>query len=87
VEVLPDGSRDLTAHVAVDAVADRVGGRLRSQRDALRELGVSGARPALALATSDPATYVRELARATEAAELTATGGLGEFYWVVSSTG
>jgi hypothetical protein len=87
VEVLPDGSRDLTAHVAVDAVADRVGGRLRSQRDALRELGVSGARPALALATSDPATYVRELARATEAAELTATGGLGDFYWVLSSTG
>lgn len=87
VDVLPDGSRDVTAHVAVDAVADRVGARVRRQRDALRELGVRGERPDLALATSDPATYVRSLAEATEAAELTAEGGLGDFWWVVSSVG
>jgi SAM-dependent MidA family methyltransferase len=84
VDVLPDGSRDVTAHVAVDAVADRVGGVVRRQRDVLRELGVSGERPDLGLATRDPAAYVRALAGATEAAELTAEGGLGDFFWVVT---
>ncbi len=84
VDVLPDGSRDVTAHVAVDSVAERAGGRTLPQREALRRLGVSGARPDLELATTDPARYVAALARATEAAELTATGGLGDFTWVVS---
>jgi len=84
VDVLPDGSCDVTAHVAVDAVADRVGGVVRRQRDVLHELGVSGERPDLGLATSDPAAYVRALAGATEAAELTAEGGLGDFFWVVT---
>ncbi len=87
VDVLPDGSRDVTAHVAVDAVAARADAAVVSQREALRSLGVSGARPDLALARSDPAGYVRALARATEAAELTAAGGLGDFSWVVSATG
>lgn len=86
VDVLPDGSRDVTAHVAVDSVADRVGGELLRQRDVLRALGVSGERPDLARATSDPAGYVRALVTATEAAELTAPGGLGDFWWVVSVT-
>jgi SAM-dependent MidA family methyltransferase len=87
VDVLPDGSRDVTAHVAVDAVAAPVGGRLRRQRDVLRELGVSGGRPDLALATIDPAGYVTGLSEATEAAELTAADGLGDFWWVISATG
>jgi SAM-dependent MidA family methyltransferase len=87
VDVLPDGSRDVTAHVAVDAVADRVGGRVRTQREVLRELGVTGERPDLALATADPAAYLGRLATATEAAELTATGGLGDFSWVVTTRG
>lgn len=85
VDVLPDGSRDVTAHVAVDAVAERVGGRVLRQREALADLGVSGARPPLTLATSDPPAYVRALASATEAAELTATAGLGDFFWVVTN--
>ena len=85
--VLPDGSRDVTAHVAVDAVAAATGGTLVRQRDALRTLGVDGSRPDLALATSDPAGYVRLLSQSTEAAELTAVGGLGDFWWVVSTTG
>ena len=87
VDVLPDGSRDVTAHVAVDAVVDRVGGTLLRQRDALRRLGVDGSRPDLGLATSDPGGYVRALSLATEAAELTAAGGLGDFFWLVSATG
>jgi SAM-dependent MidA family methyltransferase len=85
VEVLPDGSRDLTADVAVDSVAEGVGARVRSQRDVLRELGVSGDRPDLTLATADPSAYVRRLATATEAAELTSVGGLGDFYWVTTT--
>jgi SAM-dependent MidA family methyltransferase len=84
VDARADGSSDVTAHVAVDAVADRVAGTVRRQRDVLRGLGVSGARPDLDLATSDPAGYVRRLATATEAAELTAAHGLGDFWWVTT---
>jgi SAM-dependent MidA family methyltransferase len=87
VHVLPDGSRDVTAHVAVDAVAERVGGEVRRQRDVLRGLGVSGARPHLSQANDDPAGYLRALATATEASELTAPGGLGDFWWIVSFKG
>jgi SAM-dependent MidA family methyltransferase len=87
VEVLPDGSRDVTAHVAVDAVAERVGGRVLRQREVLRALGVSGARPELSLASSDPNGYVRALSGAGEAAELTDNTGLGAFSWVVTATG
>jgi len=87
VDVLPDGSRDVTAHVAVDAVAARVAGAVVRQREALRSLGVDGTRPELALATSDPQGYVRALSRATEAAELTEETGLGGFSWVVSTQG
>ena len=87
VDLLPDGTRDVTAHVAVDAVAERVSGSLLRQRDALRQLGVSGERPDLGLATTEPEAYVRDLARASEAAELIARGGLGDFWWVVSAVG
>ncbi|MFH8465513.1 SAM-dependent methyltransferase [Streptomyces sp. NPDC017991] len=83
---VPDGSCDITAHVALDACA-LPGGRLLSQRDALRMLGVSGERPSLALASTDPAAYVRALAGAGEAAELTARGGLGDFGWLTQPVG
>jgi SAM-dependent MidA family methyltransferase len=82
VDVLPDGSRDVTASLAVDAVADRVGGVVRRQRDVLHDLGVTGTRPDVALAGTDPMAYVAALSLAGEAAELTATGGLGDFWWV-----
>jgi SAM-dependent MidA family methyltransferase len=93
VEPVPDGSCDLTAHVALDACLDaaaRANPRVThslwtTQRAALHALGVSGARPPLALASSDPAAYVRALASAGEAAELTATGGLGSFLWGVQA--
>ncbi|GAA0615529.1 SAM-dependent methyltransferase [Streptomyces crystallinus] len=81
VTPVPDGSCDITSHVAVDACAGP-GASVVSQRDALAELGVSGARPPLSLATTDPASYVRALARAGEAAELVGRGGLGDFWWV-----
>ncbi|MEU6880089.1 SAM-dependent methyltransferase [Streptomyces sp. NPDC046712] len=83
VEPVPDGSCDVTAHVAMDACASAGGGgELVTQREALRGLGVSGERPPLSLASSDPAAYVRALAGAGEAAELTARGGLGDFLWL-----
>lgn len=85
VDVLPDGSRDVTAHVALDAVAERVGAVVRRQRDVLHELGVHGTLPDLALATTDPPAYVRSLASTTGAAELTARGGLGDFCWLVTT--
>jgi hypothetical protein len=86
VDVRPDGSRDVTAHVAVDAVADSVGGSLERQRDALARLGVDGTRPPLELAQSDPPRYLAELALASEAAELRARGGWGDFWWIVTDT-
>jgi hypothetical protein len=81
---VPDGSCDVTAHVAVDAVADRVGGVVRRQRDVLRELGVTGRHPPLRMAASDPADFLARLATASQSAELTRAGGLGDFWWVVS---
>ncbi|MGW1512742.1 SAM-dependent methyltransferase [Streptomyces sp. NPDC002394] len=133
VPPVPDGDRDLTSHVAMDACAGlpaglpagdgdgtddhagaygsgspgltgggpgpdshpdagRTGGgpfgglpvaEIVTQREALRRLGVSGERPALSLASADPAGYVRALASAGEAAELTARGGLGDFLWLI----
>ncbi|WP_416960932.1 SAM-dependent methyltransferase [Streptomyces sp. Agncl-13] len=83
---VPDGSCDITAHVALDACA-LPGARLLTQRAALRALGVTGARPPLTLASTDPTTYVRALASAGEAAELTAPGGLGDFGWLVQAVG
>ncbi|MGW1722240.1 SAM-dependent methyltransferase [Streptomyces sp. NPDC002306] len=83
---VPDGSCDLTAHVALDACA-RPGARRLPQREALSALGLTGARPPLALASSDPAAYVRALASAGEAAELTASGGLGDFGWLLQPVG
>ncbi|MET9393266.1 SAM-dependent methyltransferase [Streptomyces sp. NPDC006624] len=83
---VPDGSCDLTAHVALDACT-LPGGRVLPQRTALRALGVTGARPPLTLASTDPAAYVRALASAGEAAELTAPGGLGDFGWLVQPVG
>ncbi|MCX5430838.1 SAM-dependent methyltransferase [Streptomyces sp. NBC_00257] len=92
VRPVPDGSCDLTSHVALDAcaAAGSCAGappELLSQREALHRLGVSGGRPPLALASADPAGYVRALASAGEAAELTARGGLGDFGWLMQRGG
>ncbi|MFI1995130.1 SAM-dependent methyltransferase [Actinoplanes sp. NPDC020271] len=84
VSPVPDGNCDVTAHVAVDSAALATGtpGELVRQRDALRALGVSGARPALSLAGTDPAAYLRALSGAGEAAELTSATGLGAHWWL-----
>ncbi|MCW2749178.1 MAG: hypothetical protein JWR83_288 [Aeromicrobium sp.] len=86
VDVIPDGSRDVTAHVAVDSVASVVGAQLVRQRDALSALGLDGDRPPIELAHSDPPAYVTALGRSGEVGELIAVGGLGDFWWLVSDT-
>lgn len=78
VQVVPDGTCDITAHVAVDSLD---GQRCR-QREALRALGVDATRPRQEEAHTDPAGYVAALSRASEAAELVARDGLGDFWWV-----
>ncbi|HTJ72399.1 MAG TPA: SAM-dependent methyltransferase [Actinospica sp.] len=88
VPPVPDGRCDLTAHVALDAcaaAAEHVAdwSRTLDQRTALRRLGITGARPDLATAASDPIGYVRALSRASAAAELTDPAGLGGFQWLV----
>lgn len=89
----PDGSCDLTAHVAIDAVAAAGvrGGAdstvLTDQRAALRALGVRGGRPDVELARTDPHAYLQALADAGQQAELVARGGLGDFAWLVQAVG
>ncbi|WP_260439543.1 SAM-dependent methyltransferase [Humibacillus xanthopallidus] len=79
-EPVPDGTMDLTAHVAIDTLdADDVG----RQRDVLRDLGVRGRTPPHALAATDPLGYLRALERAAAEAELIRPGGFGDFWWAV----
>lgn len=101
VPAVPDGSCDVTAHVALDAcaasaaTATGTGGAtdgaaatlLTTQRRALRSLGLSGARPPLELARSAPREYVQALRTAGEDAELIDPAGLGGFGWLVQAIG
>ncbi|NUP49322.1 MAG: hypothetical protein HOW97_18740, partial [Catenulispora sp.] len=91
VPAVPDGSCDLTAHVALDACAAALGPdvetKLTTQREFLRGLGFSGSRPDLAQATTDPVGYLRALSRASAAAELTDRAGLGAFGWLLAFSG
>ncbi|MEU9509487.1 SAM-dependent methyltransferase [Micromonospora sp. NPDC048170] len=93
VPPVPDGSCDVTAHVAVDSVASagaevaRCAYDLVSQREALRALGADGGRPPLSLAANDPAGYVRALAAASAVAELTDPAGLGGHWWLRQPVG
>ncbi|WP_310728357.1 SAM-dependent methyltransferase [Streptomyces sp. N2A] len=86
VRPVPDGSCDITAHVALDACAGP-SAELLTQREALRALGVDGRRPPLSLASTDPAAYIRALGTAGAAAELTDPAGLGGFGWLVEPVG
>lgn len=85
-DVIPDGRRDVTAHVAVDSVASAVDAAVLTQREALGRLGLDASRPSLDLATADPAAYLHDLAAAGEAGELVAKGGLGDFWWLITDT-
>ena len=93
VRPIPDGTRDITAHVAIDAcaAAGAAAGAdatvLTTQRAALRALGLTGDRPPLSQAATDPAGYLAALQRAAREAELTDPAGLGAFSWLVQTVG
>lgn len=93
VPPVPDGSCDITAHVALDACAaagQRAGASatlLTTQRRALRSLGVRGERPAAELARTDPLAYRARLVAGSEEAELIDRAGLGGFGWLVQAAG
>lgn len=79
VHAIPDGTCDLTAHVALDSLQ----GRLISQAQALALLGVDATPPAKALSRTDPRCYLARLAEASSSAELLDRRGLGAYGWVV----
>jgi SAM-dependent MidA family methyltransferase len=93
VAPVPDGSCDITAHVALDSAcaageaATALAAVLVTQAEALRALGVDGERPPLELAHSDPGAYVRALSGATQAVELLDPEGLGGHYWLLQPVG
>lgn len=93
VAPVPDGSCDVTAHVALDAVAHAGASAgatttvLTTQRDALRELGISAGRPDPSSAGDDPAAYLLALQHSGQAAELLDAGGLGGFGWLLQQRG
>ena len=89
VPPVPDGSCDITSHVALDACAAAGASAgatatvLTTQREALQSLGVRRGRPPHALSIDDPAAYLAALAELGEVGELTAVDGLGGFGWLV----
>jgi SAM-dependent MidA family methyltransferase len=93
VAPVPDGSRDITAHVALDACAaagmsaGATSSLLTTQREALLALGIRGQRPPLDLARTDPRGYVAALRRASEEGELLDRDGLGGFGWLIQTVG
>jgi len=84
VPPVPDGSCDLTAHVALDSCAAVTRSRLVRQQDALDMLGVSATLP-----TWDGAAgqYAQALAASSQALELLDPHGLGGFGWLVRAVG
>jgi SAM-dependent MidA family methyltransferase len=86
VTPVPDGSCDLTAHVAFDSLATP-DSLITDQRTVLTSLGLSGRRPDRGVAVSDPAAYLRLLSDAAAVAELSDPGGLGEFLWLFEPRG
>jgi SAM-dependent MidA family methyltransferase len=83
VHPVPDGSCDITAHVALDSLTPGVP---TTQRAALRDLGVDGRLPPLSRTGGDSAAravYLRDLRHAAAAGTLLDPGGLGGFGWLV----
>lgn len=91
---VPDGSCDITAHVALDSCAAATGSCLVRQRDALEALGISASLPALPadegmqadLRPGGP-SYGGLLERTSQARELLDPDGLGGFGWLLRPVG
>ncbi|GAA2019331.1 SAM-dependent methyltransferase [Terrabacter terrae] len=77
---VPDGTCDVTAHVAMDSLdADEVS----TQREALQALGVTGATPPHALARAEPLAYLAALEQTGAEARLLDRQGFGGFWWAL----
>jgi SAM-dependent MidA family methyltransferase len=93
VQPVPDGSCDLTSHVALDACADAglaagaTDSLLTTQRPALQALGIRRSTPTRELASADPTAYLLALSATGEVAELTDPEGLGAFGWLIQTVG
>ena len=83
VHPLPDGSCDITAHVALDSLQ----GRLISQQEALGLLGIRSDPPPRSMADDDPRGYLALLSESASASELMDRRGLGAYGWVVVPVG
>ncbi|WP_073480288.1 SAM-dependent methyltransferase [Streptoalloteichus hindustanus] len=92
VRPVPDGTCDITAHVAMDAcaaagaAAGATSSALVGQRDALAALGLDETPPPAALAVSNPTAWLSATARAGRVAELRDATGLGRFGWLLQTT-
>lgn len=84
VPPVPDGSCDITTHVAVDSLAAT---RRLTQRELFSELALGSERPDHALASADPAAYLHALAGRSAYAAATASPGLGDFWWLLHPVG
>lgn len=84
VLAVPDGSCDLTAHVAVDSLTQD---RRVSQHDLLEELDLTRPAPEARLAREAPGAYLQALARHSAVAALRDPDGLGGFWWVLARRG
>ena len=78
---VPDGSTDLTAHVAVDTLGADT---LATQREMVHDLLGPATLPPHALSQTQPTAYLAELTRANALATLTNPTGLGGFWWAMS---
>ena len=91
VPPVPDGTCDLTAHVALDACAaatpDGTWTRVARQSDVLSSLGVTSALPTSELAGHDPKAYTQALATAAESRVLLEPDGPGGFGWLMHGRG
>lgn len=81
VDPVPDGSCDVTAHVAVDSLRHD---ELTTQREALHRLLGRPLVPDQGLSRTDPAGYLAALAGTSALTALTDPSGLGGFRWVLA---
>jgi SAM-dependent MidA family methyltransferase len=93
VDPVPDGTCDITSHVALDAcaAAGQAAGAdwttLTDQRTAVRVLLGASPPPAYDVAVREPAAYLAALSRTSQVADLTRRDGLGDFGWLLQGVG
>ncbi|GGL42827.1 SAM-dependent methyltransferase [Phycicoccus endophyticus] len=81
VPPVPDGTCDVTAHVAVDSLEQD---ERHGQRTVLLDLLGDVRAPSVERAHTDPAGYLAGLARSSALHALVAPGGFGDFSWVIA---